>query len=69
MKTVYNPNGETVCCIQCGRDTKSKYGICYRCVGCGAGATQINDLKGRKQLSSKIRNGSPDMTSTDEDDE
>jgi hypothetical protein len=27
-----NPKGECFCCLFCGRETKSKYGYCTRCV-------------------------------------
>lgn len=28
---IVNPFGEKFCCIQCGRDTKSKKGLCPKC--------------------------------------
>ncbi len=56
-----NPNCELVCCICCGRDTKAKSAICYRCVGQGSGSSQINDSKGRKELSRKVRHDAPNM--------
>lgn len=31
----YNPNGELINCLTCGRDTTAKGGCCYRCVGRG----------------------------------
>ena len=42
-----NPNGEIMNCEGCGRDTRSKSGLCARCVG---NCSQIDDRRGRKIL-------------------
>lgn len=28
-----NPKGSLMCCLGCGRDTKSKGGYCHKCAG------------------------------------
>lgn len=32
MSKQYNGNKETICCLDCGRDTKSVSGYCARCL-------------------------------------
>lgn len=49
-----NPTGEIVCCLQCGRDTKSKWSLCNQC-GPRAGARQgfVNTSKNRERKDRK----------------
>lgn len=42
-----NPSG-IVCCIMCGRDTRSKSGICYKCVTGHVHVKKFGDMSGRK---------------------
>ncbi len=47
-----NPSHETMCCLSCGRDTQSSYGLCCRCSGRGSfGGTQgVPESKDRPVL-------------------
>jgi hypothetical protein len=52
-----NPHGVLICCLSCGRDTRSKSGYCTRCTshrGC-----QMSDQKGRPARSAQLLGGTP----------
>lgn len=57
MTTKPNPKGKIVCCIYCGRDTKSTYAICYRCIPSSSGRrlprTQTRETTGRSSRSTR----------------
>ena len=42
-----NPNGELVCCENCGRDTRNKTAFCGRCLVTGV---NVSDQLGRPSL-------------------
>jgi hypothetical protein len=65
-----NPNGALMCCICCGRDTRSVHGLCFRCGGGGPRYLNCEDRRGRKERSLKVVNGSeiPERTEDEAED-
>ena len=43
----YNPGKATVCCLNCGRDTRATSGYCSDCGGVGRGFGNGRGRKGR----------------------
>lgn len=61
-----NPQGLTICCNGCGRDTKSKTGFCAACSGF---STRDNrEQRGRPARSTYVIGGQAEMLDDGDDD-
>lgn len=57
MAEQVNPHGELMNCLQCGRDTRAKNGICARCLGGERSSLKGEEQKGRKARSASVLGG------------
>jgi len=64
-----NPYGELMCCIVCGRDTRSKNGVCGKCGGRGPRYLYAEERKGRRERDPKVISGSPIPERTEDEED
>ena len=55
--TSVNPSYKIMCCLGCGRDTKSIIGYCGKCYVNKKGGSHTSDRKGRSCLSTARQYG------------
>ena len=63
-----NPKGLLMNCLTCGRDTRAKSGVCFRCYGKGGHKAGHEDQRGRPARSTQVIGGSPIEDRDDDDD-
>lgn len=55
-----NPNAEWMCCLGCGRETKAKWGYCFRCSDfcqkTGRNTSQVPEKVGDRQANPYYHN-------------